>query len=79
MKNTYSGGYVGIFILFVGVAVLVFLAAQQYQKIALRQQQILRQENSTTKNADSTPIHPIDRALDAKAILEVRDRTILNE
>ena len=80
MKRTYAGGYIGLLVLFIGVAVLIFLAAQQYQKIALRQQQILRQENNSSgKDVDSTPIYPIDRALDVKANLEARDRAILNQ
>jgi hypothetical protein len=77
MKKSYSGGYVAILLLFVGVAIMIFLMAQQYEKIAQRRQDTLRQENAA--NGDTSSVHPIDRALDIKATVEARDRAMLGQ
>ena len=80
MKKT-SGGYIAVLILFVGVAILVFLMAQQYERIGVRQRDMLKQESSSGQGGDTVPapIYPIDRALDAKAAIEARDRAMMGQ
>lgn len=77
--NKNSGGYIGLLLLFIGVAVIIFLAAKQYEKIGLREQDRLRQENLSTNNDGSFNIHPIDRAIDIKTNVEARDRGMLGQ
>lgn len=76
--NKSANGYIGILIIFIGVAVIVFLMAKQYQEIGIRERDRLKKENvSIDSSTGYTNISPIDRAIDAKSTLETRDRGIL--
>ncbi len=80
MKNNNSGGYVAILVVLISVAIVAFLMADQYQRIAARDKQISNSaDNSAGTDTTSAPIMPIDRALDVKATLEARDRFIMSE
>lgn len=78
-KRKSSGGYIAVLLLFIGVAVMVFIMAQQYEKIGQRRQETLQQENAANGDTSTTSTHPIDRALDIKATVEARDRGMLGE
>ncbi|MEK7646264.1 MAG: hypothetical protein AAB381_01025 [Patescibacteria group bacterium] len=76
----YSGGYIGILLIFLGTAFVIFLAVQQYERIGQRTRDTAEEQKVGTQPQDDGKIlYPIDRALDAKATLEARDRAMLQE
>lgn len=79
MKSS-SGGYIGILLLFLGTALVIFLAFQQYERIGQRQNRAVEQEGVEMQNSEGNKIlYPIDRALDAKEALEARDRMLMEQ
>jgi hypothetical protein len=81
MKDKFSGGYIGILVILIGTVIVVFLMAQQYERIAARDKQISTGSDADNEGADATsaPIMPIDKALNIKAKLEARDRSMLDQ
>ena len=74
----YSGGYIGILFVFLGTVLIIFLAVQQYERIGQRTHATAEQAG-VESGGERAVLYPIDRALDAKAVLEARDRAMIGE
>jgi hypothetical protein len=78
MNKHTSGGFAALVALMIVVMIIVFLMAQQYQKLAERNHEIIPAEeqgqNSGRIEYSTSSGSPIDRADAARDALESRDR-----
>lgn len=73
MNSKFSRGYVAILFLFIGIVIIIFLMVQQYTNLA-------KKSDVKNQNAESgqNMVSPIDRAQNARDMLEERDRSLFN-
>lgn len=77
MNKKTNGGFAALIAIMIGVMIVVFLMAQQYQRYAERNHDIIPAEEQgqlTDRESSTSSGSPKDRANNARSILEARDR-----
>ncbi len=73
MNSKFSRGYIAILFLFIGIIIIIFLMVQQYTNIASK-----GDPKNQNIESDQNLVSPIDRAQNARDMLEERDRGLFN-
>ena len=76
----YIRGYIGLLVLLIGVAIVAYLMMSQYESLGLvPPTDTTSSSGNTASETTSETTNPLERAQNAKNMLEARDRGIMSE